>query len=133
MNDVISKEVAEEEVTKWLDDLDVSQETRDGHFIAPVIKDIVKAVQRGLLVINEDGTVTQTLTTPLAGGATKEIKYSSRYKIGDWHKKVRGIPKDDSIGIMLAKLSLLSGEVVAVFEKLDNKDYGIATNIAVFF
>lgn len=130
----IADEVGRAEVNRWLDELEVSSEKREDVFVARVIDDIVKAVVKGRLLINDDGTITQVLLEPLGdNGVTKEIKYNGRYEIGKWHDKLKKISTGDTIGAMFAKCALLSSFPEALFRKMIKQDWDVASNITVFF
>lgn len=133
MEPVMDIEVAEAEVSKWLDLLEVSPDTRSNEFISAVIKKITELVSKGLWIFNDDETVTVKILKPLGDGKTTEINYSNRYTIGDWHTRIKNIAADDNTGRVLAKLSMMSKLPLDVFKKLDNKDYANHSNVAVFF
>lgn len=133
MEDLISREAAEAEVNKWLDFIDVSEERREDKDIAPVITDVIRCVMKGHWIIETDGRVTQKLIEPLAGGNTAEIVYDHRYTVGDWKTKLRTVDPKNALEVTMAKLSMLSGLPVKLFEKLGRKDWANATYVAVFF
>jgi hypothetical protein len=134
MEETISLKAAENEVSNWLDSLDILPERREDMFVKAVIANIVRAVQKGLWIFNENGTITQNLKFPLGEkGVTSSLTYTNRYKIGDWHKRKQKIAHGDATGEIIAKLSLMSGQPAAVIESLENPDYEVATNVAVFF
>lgn len=131
---VISIEAAREEVKQWLNNLEVDEEKQNDPYVSAVVKNIAKAVSKGLLVINENGTITQKLIDPLGeNGVTTSITYNKRYRIGDYHDKMKKVASGDTLAVMIAKLSVLSGLPELLFNKMMKDDFDVASNITVFF
>lgn len=135
MADLIAKDVAQKEVTEWLDRMDIPAENRERENVRIYIECIVDAIMKGFLIFNPDETVTQKLKSPLGEGATKELHYDFRYEIGEYKKAMKGISIDDEVGWATAKLSLVSADKLpaSAFLKLKRSDYGIASKLTIFF
>lgn len=131
--EVVSREVAENEVNAWLDYIHVRKSQRESEFAKVYINHIVESVMEGSLIFNEDKTITQKLLTPLGEGATKEIVYNSRFEVGKMIDIMAGVKSSDEASKVIAILSLLSGKPIAVFKKLERSDYVIAEKITLFF
>lgn len=126
----ISKEVAIEEVNKWLDYKKIKEKKRIA--FKEAIESLVEAVCDGCLVLKEDFTFTQMLEFPV--GANKEFKsldYRPRIDVSTIQKYANGATTGDAR--ILATLAALSGQAKEVIAKMDTEDYSVASSIAIFF
>lgn len=133
---VVAKEVAIDEVNKFLDRQEFNEEARKEDSAKIQIGILVKSVEDGYVTFNDDETVTQKLQYPLADGDTTELKYDYRFEIGQYRTKTKGTdPYGDPVGYTVARLSLISAKKLptAVFEKLKAQDYNRARALSVFF
>ena len=134
---VVSKEQAHSEINKWLESMNIPESVKDKDGISTYIDRLVKAVFDGVLIFNDDETITQKLKHKLGDGDTMEINYNFRYEIGEYQTKTKGTNVfDDEVGFRLARLSLISTNkqfTAAVFAKMKREDYAIASALTVFF
>jgi hypothetical protein len=132
--EVVSKEVAENDVSAWLDYIRIRKTQRESEFAKVYINHIIESVMEGLLIINEDKTITQKLLSPIGeGGITKEIVYNSRFEVGKMIDAMSLVKSNDEASKTIAVLSLLSNKPVGMFKKLERSDYVIAEKITLFF
>lgn len=129
----VAREVAEADVAKWLDFMDIPEKTRKDNEVAAMIDHVVTSVEKGYLIIEDDGSVTHNLRVPLGGGATKQLKYEFRLTIGEFHDAMKDVSPIDAIAQVLAKLQIISKQAPAVLRALDSRDYKIAQALTVFF
>lgn len=126
----ISKEVATEEVNKWLDYKKVKSKKREAYKDA--IESLSDAISEGALILNEDFSFTQNLDFPV--GSDKQIKsleFKARVDVATIQKYMNGVSTGD--GRILATIAALSGQEKAVVSKLDTEDYSVASSVAIFF
>jgi len=131
MAELIKFDVAKNEVIQWLKDCGISENqiTKLDQFVDK----IASYLSEGILVINKDHSVTQTLFAPLGGGNTKTITYQTDYEVGTLQTN-QSMNKDGStIGETIAMLCTLSGEPMQVFQRMKRRDFTVADKVAVFF
>lgn len=129
----VSKEIAEQEVIKWLDFKRVKENTRESYKSA--IEEITNAIEFGDLVLNDETMeFEQSLTFPVGQELTiDKLVFKPRLKIGEIQKAMRGVKSDDTQGMIMAIVSALTTKTTGVLKELDTQDYGICQNIALFF
>ncbi len=134
---VVGKEQAAAEVSKWLDMMNIPEATRGKEQIQVYVSVLEKAVCEGVLIFQEDESITQRLKHNLGDGDTKEINYNFRYDIGEYQAKTKGTNVfEDEVEFRVARLSLISTNksfVPAVFKKMKREDYFVAAALTVFF
>jgi hypothetical protein len=128
MKEVVAKEVAEKEVTAWMDYKKVKPSQRETR--KADISVLVEAVQYGLITIDpsNDFQIKQTLEHPIAELATSELVYKSRANYFELQKST-AITKDSFTGTMMA----LTGKPLSTIQRLDSEDCKIGYAIALFF
>ncbi len=129
---LIEKEAAEKEVREWLKKIRISAKVIE--LRAPFIELLAESVSEGLIVLNDDGTVTQLLINKM-GDSTKEVKYDPRYEIGKYHANTKDVALDDGTGKVIAILATLSNPTLpkAFFAKMSREDFAVADKLTVFF
>lgn len=124
----LSIELAEAEVNKWIE----ARKTRDS--VIEANKDNITALidgfKDGLLSLNEDNTITQTLLHPIEG--LKTIKYKDRLS-GFEKQKHTSRAGSDVHSQIIALLAALSCENSALLNKLDTDDIGVIRSLTSFF
>lgn len=137
METVVSKEQAQKEVNDWLDRMEIPATKRDSDEVSFFIESIINSVMGGWLIFNEDGTVTQKLKYPLADGATKELRHSFRYQIGEYNKAMKGLHPSEEVDWCMAKLLVINANSPkmprAALDKLDGADFKVSKALTVFF
>ena len=126
---MVSIEVAQAEIQKWLDGTKVMASKQAAS--KSDIELLTDAVCDGLLVVNEDLTLTQKLLYPLEG--VTELVYKSRLSVGDPASRVKEFKADDIHGMVLAYVATLTQKPNALIKNIDRKDYRISTAVAGFF
>lgn len=130
----IAKEVAEAEVTAWLDQKKVLPSTRESH--EDYINTLISAVEEGVLVrVAETNTFVHKLQFPDLGGdeAFTELKYKSRINDFQLAPFKKGVSPKDADGQFNALVAGLTDQAKGLISKLDSQDKKIATAIAIFF
>jgi len=125
----VSIEVAEQDIERWLDGTKVMPSKREA--AKADIEIMTEAIQDGLLVINDDLTITHKLLFPLE--AVDELTYKSRLTVEEPKSRLRQFKSDDVHGMIHAYVATLAKQPLAIIGKLDRKDYRISTAIAGFF
>lgn len=130
---VVTKELADAEVKKWLDYKKVKESKRVGD-VAPILEGLSEAIQDGFLVLNEeDMTFTQTLKFPIKGDVvTDKLTYQPRVTVQAVNQNMKGM-KDDMGSKILATIATVTRTPKALIEGLDTEDYNTAQQIAIFF
>lgn len=130
----VTIEIATADVNKWLDNKKISQKKRD------VQKDqidvLIDSIVEGFLILNEDGSFTQTLKFPVDGEANlglKELNYKPRIGVGEVHMHLQNFKSSDADGRILAYVLALTKKAKEIVRKMDSEDYSVAQAIAVFF
>lgn len=126
---MVSIEVAQAEIQKWLDGTKVMASKQAAS--KSDIELLTDAVCDGLLVVNEDLTLTQKLLYPLEG--VTELVYKSRLSVGDPASRLKEFKADDIHGMVLAYVATLTQKPNALIKNIDRKDYRISTAVAGFF
>lgn len=124
----MTRETAQAEFEKWV------YETKKLRPVAveknaDACRDFIDALCDGTLTIEEDGSVTQKLSFAVAG--RDQLKYKSRLTVSEMGSAldVRG---GDSAKTR-KMVSMLTGEVVGVLDKMDSSDWALSTAIAAFY
>lgn len=126
-------EIAEREVTAWLDYKKVNTRRREN--FTTQIKSLAEAVSEGELILDTDSMVfTQPLKFEIGDELKiKELKFQPRADIGKLSKAMQGVGAQDTIGMLNAYASALTGQSKEVLKKLDSEDGNITNAIAIFF
>jgi hypothetical protein len=130
----ITPEIAEVEITKWLDKKKVYQSVREAN--KANIKILVEALTRGDLVhLPETNGFKHRLLHPIESEKkTTELEYAGRLNDITLSKYMKGVDSDDGDERLIAILSALTGGTPkGLIRALDSLDKKIAMAIAVFF
>lgn len=128
----VSREVAEEEVEKWLDAKRVFQETRDKY--KDHIEVIVEAMMNGVLMLTEENKFKHTLLFEIGdGGAITELEYLFRANDKIITPHMKGVKNDDVDGRLNALIAAITKQTRGIISNLDTVDKRIATAIGIFF
>lgn len=125
MKELISKEVATEQVNEWLDGKRVDPLTRTEKVQA--VNKLVSAVMYGQLVIHTDGSLTHKLIYPV--GDKTEFNYKGRLTV-DEIEACMGVSTTSASKLYGAALT---GENSGYIGKMDTADAGILNAVVVFF
>ncbi len=135
----VALEVAEKEVSGWLDLKKVNNSKRKSK--KDQIETLVNAVCEGEVSINKDGTIIQTLKfAPISDTDSKEkidplksLVYKSRLSGAQRAAAMKNGSDGDWMKVIFATASALTGEMKETFASLDTEDLGIVMAIASFF
>jgi hypothetical protein len=131
---VIDKDLATEEVNKWLDFHDVTSDDREEE--KKTINRFIDEVQKGNLIINDDFTLVQKLRFPLTIEGTApvdELKYANRISMDKVQSRMTGIKAEDGAGRVCAHIAALTSRPLGLIRKMDSKDYKVASAIFLVF
>jgi polyhydroxyalkanoate synthesis regulator phasin len=130
---VVSREIAEQEVGKWLDFKRVSERRRKD--LADTIDALVDAVEDGSLTLEEGMKFKQTLKFPIKTNDTEtaELTFKPRITVGEVQTKLKGVKATDTDERLNAYMSALTGQPMGVIKALDTDDQRTGLAIAVFF
>ncbi len=122
-------EAAEKEVSALLDKKNIFPKRREQ--LQPVIEAVIEAITYGFVAIAEDGSIVQTLVTPV-GGIT-ELKYADRVAPAIMSKVIGALKVDNQSARNIAYVNQYTGILTATLEKLEPADRNIAESISLFF
>lgn len=92
-------------------------------------KNFIDALCDGTLTIEEDGSITQRLAFEVAG--RNQLKYKPRLTVSEMGNALDY--KGGDSGKTRKMVSMLTGEIVGVLEKMDSTDWAVATSITAFY
>jgi hypothetical protein len=135
----IAREIAEKEVTEWLDRKKISPSTRESR--EDSIDLLIDCVCEGTLVFNKneqsneiDGTITHSLLFPTDGEAPiTSLKYRARLNDNILRPFLKGVAGNDGDGRLTAYVAALTNTAKGIISALDSGDKKISLAIAVFF
>lgn len=132
----VSFDVAEREVSAWLDSKGVSSRKRELH--EDSIDTLVDAVVDAKLTLDSSSMeFTQILDNPLQGdegeNTVTQLKFKSRIKVATVQTQLQSVKKPDALSTINCYVAALTGKPKAVIQQLDTSDHRIAASIAVFF
>lgn len=129
---VVSKDVAQADVERWLSFKKLTDQRREDK--KENIDALINAVCDGNLVIDEDCNLIQKLMSPF-GDEMKiaELKYKPRLTPFSLNLHLKGVKSTDMDARVCAYVCALTSQAKGIIEKLDMEDYLIGQNIAFFF
>lgn len=137
MENVISEEIANKDIQKWLDFKNVSPRKRNTKETKAQIETLVDAICDGDLVLDEDFNLVQALRNPVLDKdgkpALKEMVFKPRLLLEDVESKLMNVKSDNTIGMLAAYTSALTGVNSAMTKKIDTDDNKTAQAIVMFF
>ena len=125
---VLSLELAESEVQKWMDAKKVRASIRESN--KDNIDGLVEGFKDGLLTLHDDNIIKQTLIHPIEG--LKTIEYKSRLTAQDKSKHLSKAGNDVHAQIT-GLLAALSGQNSGMLMKLDTDDVAVIRSLTSFF
>lgn len=126
----VSREIAEQEVTKWMDSKRMKSKKRESN--AESVENLVDAISDGYLALDEETNVfTLKLSFPIDG--VTDLKFKPRLTVAEAHKRLERVKPTDVDARIMAYICALTGQNSGVIGALDTDDYGICQSIAVFF
>lgn len=133
MAEVVSREIAQQEIDKWLDFKKVSPKKRETN--KDSIEALVDAIIEGTLVLKDETKVlVHTLRFPTEGeDPIKVLEYKPRLKMDAVHAHLNSVKSSDADGRVAAYIAALTTKSKTVVKAMDTEDYSIAQSIAIFF
>jgi hypothetical protein len=132
----VSRDAAEQDVSNWLDYRKMNDSKRES-LQKDVIDPLIAAVEEGLLVVNDDFTLTQKFKFPIMDKDNavdlSSVTYSARLQYRDVKRHLKNIKSDDGIGMIHAHRCGLTDQPMAKVELFDLSDLGIARIVASLF
>lgn len=129
----VSRELAEQEVTQWLDEKKVFQSTREAY--KDSIDLLVDAICEGVLKYDGDKKkFIHTLLFPLGGEIPiTELIYKQRLTDKELRPNLNGVKQGDGDGRLNAYVAALTSTNKEIVANLDSADKKIAMAISIFF
>lgn len=126
----ISLDLATADVEKWLTFKKVNDKKREAFKVN--IDAMAEAVSEGILIINEDFSITHKLLFAI-GEEVKinEFKYKARLSVNELQNASVGKAGMDAR--ILSAIGALSDQPKKIVSAMDTEDYNVAGSIAVFF
>jgi len=124
----VSKEVAKQEVDKWLDFKRVKARKRKSN--EDSIETMIESFEDGTLILDEK-THEIKLKLEWEVGGKKELIFQPRLKMIDIHSRLKQTKNADER--IMAYICALTGQNTGVIGQCDPEDYSIAQTIAIFF
>jgi hypothetical protein len=132
---LVSKEVAELEVTKWLDFKKVSETKREAN--KESIKSLCEAVSDGSLTLNDDNKFIHKLKFPIENNegivTVSELKYKPRLTTKNVKPYLSSVKATDVDGRIMAYVCALTENSTNIIAEIDTEDYSVCQSIAIFF
>jgi hypothetical protein len=128
----VAREVAEQEIEKWLDYKKVSPKKRES--LADHIDTLIDTVCDGYLVLNDDHSLTLQLKFPIESETqTSDLNFKPRIKVNTVYNHMQGVKAGDGDGRLFANVAALTSKPKELIKALETEDYSICQAIAVFF
>ena len=129
---VVAREVAAQEIEKWLDYKKINDRKREQY--KDSIDALIDAVSDGVLTVDEDHNLVQSLKFPIGNEVTtSKLEYKPRLKVASVHSALQGVKTADADGRICAYIAALTSQPKGVITALDTEDYSIGQAIAIFF
>lgn len=129
----ISRELATQEIEKWLDRKKVYDSTKESQ--KDSVDLLIEAVMNGDLTLNQTtNELRHILLFPDAlNGEVKELVYKARLNDKMLIPHLQGVSPKDADGRLLAHTAALTSQPKELLKNLDSADKKIMMSIAVFF
>lgn len=130
---LIEREVAEAEVTAWLDHKKMSASRREEKKEA--IESLIKFVSNGTVVIDKETfKLTQKLIFPVGKDEQiKELVWEPFGQVGKFMIHMKNVDSADFTGNAIARACAQTGKAKAILCNLDSEDEIVLKIISVFF
>ena len=128
----ISIEIAEKEISEWLDYKKITQQKREAQ--EGSIKTLVNSLVDGSLSLKEDKTFVHELFFPIGSDSKiTKFEYKPRVHQGLIQKHMEGFKSTDFDARMNATIAALTANPKDIVKSMDTEDFSIASSIAIFF
>lgn len=133
--EIVTREIAVAEVTKWLDAKKVNDKKREA--FKDSIETIADAICDGSLSLGEGNVLIHKLKFPVETTDGKvafdSLEYKPRLKMETIHTHLQNVKSNDADGRVCAYIAALASKPKDLIKKLDTEDYSIGQAIAIFF
>lgn len=131
-----SLEVAQKELDKWFDYLDIDEEEREDK--KAMEKILVKRIMKGDLVLQDDFTLKFTLPEPVMSINGDEIQidklfFKPRIKEIEIEKYMKGEKSDDANAMLTAYICASVGKGKGVMKHMYSTDYNVCKAVVTYF
>ena len=134
---VVSEKIATAEIEKWLDHKNVNGRKRAKKDIKANIETLMYAICDGDLTLDEEFNLVQKLRNPVKDKDGKpvltELSFIPRLLLGDVEASLMNVKTDNSIGMLAAYTSALTGVNSGLIRKIDTDDNKTSQAIVMFF
>ena len=131
----IDREHAQDDIERWADARRMSDKKKAAN--SETIESLVDAIEQGVLIVNEDFSLTQKFTFPIENteGAIElgEIKFTPRLRYKSVKQYMKSIKQDDAMGMVHAHICALTSTPMGLIDSLDMTDLGLSRQIASLF
>tara|TARA_R110000796_G_scaffold166023_1_gene282899 strand:- start:193 stop:618 length:426 start_codon:yes stop_codon:yes gene_type:complete len=131
----VSKELALEEVEKWLSFKKVDQDEIED--IDSSKNNLANAIMRGHLILDKSHNLVHTLKFPILDEdgkpALSVLTYKPRLMMQEIEQKTQSINMKNTFELLRAYVAALTGVNSGLIKKLDTSDHKISQTIALFF
>ena len=133
----ITREVAEADITAWMDGKKLTQSQRDQN--KDSIDTLVDSVMDGVLRRDETtNALIHTLAFPIGKQSEQttqvsELTYKPRLNDKQKQSEMKGVKANDFDGRFNALIAALTGKTRGEIELLDTVDHRIALSVGIFF
>jgi hypothetical protein len=132
MEKKIGREIAEAEVSRWLDFKKVGIGKRKKQKAS--INVLIDAIKDGYLSLQDDFSFRHVLKFAIEEESpTSELTYKARTSVEVFQTQLLGVNPKDNYAIVTAYIAGLTKKPKGVIKKLDSEDYSIASSIVTFF
>lgn len=133
---VISIDLANAEMEKWLDHKRVSVARRESKKLA--IDGLASEIAAGNLVLMPDTfklkyTLKFPITSESGEEALSELEFMPRLRAQDVVPYMKGIKADDLKGTLRANIAALTRKSMGIIQKMDTEDMDVAESVSLFF
>jgi hypothetical protein len=128
----VSEDIALKEFERWFESKKLPQSKRKNEY-ETIENEMIQAICDGLLVVNEDNTLTLQLVWPLSSPQQlTELKFKHRIQTSELQTKTAWA-KDSREKKITATIATLTDQVGGIIGALDPVDYDKAACIASYF
>jgi len=137
IENVVSDKIAKETIESWLNHKNVHPRKREMKDTRVNIEVITYAICDGDLILDDDFNLVQNLRNPVMDKEGKvvlnELSFKPRLLMGDVENSLMNVKSDNSIGMLAAYTSALTGVNSGLVRKIDTDDNKVAQAIVMFF
>lgn len=128
----VSKSVAIDDINRWLDAKRIREKKREQN--KDLIDVLVEAVEDGILIVQEDNSLTMDLAFGIGEGESiKKLTFKPRLRIDEVKPHLERVKSSDGDGRLMAYVTALTGQPTKLIYSMDTSDQSLATSIALFF